>query len=96
MKNIDYDNYVSNNDIQDISMFNWIQISEISKNLSDEFRSKNNNIPWSDIFGLRNRIVHDYVVLDVVYDTLTKDIPELSNKLFKWYKARGCYESLRN
>lgn len=33
------------------------------------------------MIGLRNKIVHDYghVVLDVVYDTLKNDIPELVN-----------------
>lgn len=34
---------------------------------------------WTDIYGLRNRIVHDYghVDLGIVYDTLTKDINEI-------------------
>lgn len=37
------------------------------------------DIPCTDVFGLRNRIVHDYgrVDLTVVYDTLKYDIPAL-------------------
>jgi len=40
---------------------------------------KTDNIPWGAMFGLRNRIVHDYgnVDLKVVYETLKHDIPEL-------------------
>lgn len=43
----------------------------------------NDLIPWTDIAGLRNRIVHDYgnVDLEVVYETLTNDIPQLKNEI---------------
>lgn len=60
-------------------MLRLVQISENAKNLTDEFREKNAQIPWTDIYGLRNRIVHDYghVDLEIVYDTLTKDIAEI-------------------
>ena len=56
-----------------------IQISENAKKLSDEYKRTHGNVPWSALSGLRNRIVHDYgnVDLNVVYDTLKNDIPEL-------------------
>lgn len=63
----------------DSMMFRLIQISENSKHLSAEFKDENKYVPWFEIAGLRNRIVHDYgnVDLHIVYDTLSKDIPEL-------------------
>ena len=84
MNGVCYDAYVTNNDIQDMTMFNIIQISENVRQLSDKYKQDNPNIPWQDIYGLRNRIVHDYgnVVLDIVYDTLTKDIPILRKIMF--------------
>ncbi len=44
---------------------------------------KHGNIPWSALGGLRNRIVHDYgnVDLNIVYETLKNDIPELLEML---------------
>lgn len=65
--------------LQDSMMLRLIQISENAKNLTDVFREKNAHIPWTDIYGLRNRIVHDYghVDLGIVYDTLTRDIAEI-------------------
>ena len=80
-----YDEYVENVDRQDITMFNLIQISENARKISTEFKEINKDIPWIDIYGLRNKIVHDYgsVVLNVVYQTLINDIPELYNKLYK-------------
>lgn len=79
MNNISYDEFLVNDDVQDITMFNLIQISENSKKLTEEYKNKHQSIPWNDVYGLRNRIVHDYggVVMDIVYYTLVEDIPEL-------------------
>ncbi len=63
----------------DSMMLRLVQISENARNLSENFREKNDHIPWTDIYGLRNRIVHDYghVDLGIVYDTLAKDVAEI-------------------
>jgi len=63
----------------DSMLFRLIQIQETSKKLSDAYKMEHDEIPWTDISGLRNRIVHDYgnVDLGVVYATLTNDIPWL-------------------
>ncbi len=60
-------------------MFRLIQISENSRRLSDSYRESRTNIPWTAMFGLRNRIVHDYgsVDLRIVFNTLKNDVPEL-------------------
>ncbi len=57
-------------------MFRFIQISEHIKKLSLDFINEHPNIPWRDIIGLRNRIVHEYgnVDLDIIYDTVKEDI----------------------
>lgn len=82
---ISYDKYIKDVDLQDITMFNLIQISENINKISLEYKDKHKDIPWTDIYGLRNRIVHDYgnVVLDVIYQTISVDIPSLYKKLFK-------------
>ncbi len=51
------------------------------------------DIPYKDIIGLRDWISHDYFGLDIelIYDTLHRDIPELKRKLELIYKAK--YES---
>ncbi|MBQ7010801.1 MAG: DUF86 domain-containing protein [Clostridia bacterium] len=67
----------------DSIMFRLIQISENSIKLTSEFKARNMDIPWQAIKGLRNRIVHDYgeVELDIVYQTVTEDIPDICKKL---------------
>ena len=63
----------------DSMLFRMIQLSENARKLSDTYKDNNRNIPWNAIYGLRNRIVHDYgnVDLNVVFETLKNDIPEL-------------------
>ena len=71
--------FASDEILQDAMMFRLIQISENARRLSEPFRESFGGVPWGDVFGLRNRIVHDYgaVNLHIVYTTLAKDIPEL-------------------
>ena len=79
MRNVDAEELHANEVLLDSMLFRMIQISENAKKLSDEFKRTHSNIPWSALSGLRNRIVHDYgnVDLNVVYETLKNDIPEL-------------------
>ena len=67
----------------DSMLFRLIQVQENARKLTDEFKTSKSNIPWTDIAGLRNRIVHDYgnVDLSIVYDTLTEDVPWLIDQL---------------
>ena len=68
----------------DSIMFRFIQISEHIKNLTTPFKNTHTEIPWRDINGLRNRIVHEYgnVDLNIVYNAVKSDIYDIY-KLFK-------------
>lgn len=67
----------------DSIMFRLVQISENSDKLTPAFKSANANLPWREIKGMRNRIVHDYGFIDmtIIYDTVTKDIPKMYEAL---------------
>ena len=45
-------------------------------------RNEIKEIPWRQLYGLRNRIVHDYegVNLDLVWQIVSDDIPDLIKK----------------
>ncbi len=78
---------IENNEILvDSIMFRLIQISENSDKLTTAFKEMNANLPWREIRGMRNRIVHDYGVVDltIIYDTVSKDIPKM-HELLKVY-----------
>lgn len=60
-------------------------IGEAVKNLPISFREKYQEIPWKKISGLRDIIIHQYsdIDLDVVWDTIQKDIPVLEKQIKK-------------
>ena len=83
-----FEDFANNDLLQDSMMFRLIQISENARKLTDSFRKEHAEIPWGDVFGLRNRIVHEYggLVLKIVYDTLEQDIPDLIQKLSSLFR----------
>lgn len=60
-------------------------IGEAASNVSRATRSLSSGIPWQDITGMRNRLIHAYfdVDLDTVWNTVTKDLPVLKAELEK-------------
>lgn len=68
----------------DACVFNLMQIGELAKtSLSDETKAQITTIPWVQIYGMRNRIVHGYsgINLSIVWDTVSVDIPKLRDEL---------------
>ena len=80
---IDVDKLKENEVLCDSVLFRLIQISENSVKLSAVFRETHDDIPWQAIKGMRNKIVHDYgdVNFDIIYQTISDDIPEIFEKL---------------
>lgn len=78
-KDINIHDLGSNELLLDSMLFRLIQVSENAGKMTDSFKEINNNVPWTAISGLRNRIVHDYghVDLGIVFDTIKNDIPDL-------------------
>jgi uncharacterized protein with HEPN domain len=83
MKDVDLQELNDNEVLLDSMLFRMIQISENAKRLSEEYKENRDNLPWNELTGLRNRIVHDYgnVDLNIVFETLKYDIPELMEQL---------------
>ena len=54
-------------------------VGEAVKRLSTEIREINPQVPWRDITGMRDRLVHDYMGVNVesVWKTVQVDLPEL-------------------
>ena len=79
MKNVDIEELNANEILLDSMLFRMIQISENVRKLTDEYKQTRGDIPWSALYGMRNRIVHDYgnVDLNIVFETLKTDIPRL-------------------
>ena len=53
-------------------------MGEATKRLSEEFREQNSHIPWSQVAGMRDILVHQYdrLDLDVVWVVIQHSLPE--------------------
>lgn len=60
-----------------------LQIGELVKNLSDEFKSSHSDIPWRDIARMRDYFAHRYGAMDydMTWNTSIEDVPALKHYL---------------
>ena len=82
-KDTEYDTFISNSILVEACVFNLSQIGELANKIDKEFEKSNPSIPWRVLYGLRNKIVHDYegVNLVLIWDIVKDDLPELNNQL---------------
>jgi len=62
----------------DAVLRNFEIIGEASKNISTEIKHKYLNVPWDEMYRLRNRISHEYFGIDhqIIWDIITRHLPE--------------------
>lgn len=60
-------------------------IGEAATNVSEDCREQFPHIPWRSIINMRNRLIHAYfdINLDIVWQTVTEDLPYLITELDK-------------
>jgi len=60
-------------------------LGEAAKHIPQVIKNKNPHIPWKEINGLRNRIAHDYLKIDlqVVWGIIRKELPKIKPAIKK-------------
>lgn len=78
-KELFYDSHL----VQDAVVRNLQVMAESSQRLSEEIKNKYPDIPWNDISGFRNVLVHDYlgIDLDVIWSVVEQELPRLEKVL---------------
>ena len=85
-KGLSFGEFMSDMRTVDATMFRLQQMIEHIKEISTEFKNKHPEIPWVDIVGFRNRIVHEYGKTDytTVYEVINANIYQLK-ELFETF-----------
>ena len=75
--------FMSDSKTQDAVIRNIEIIGEATKKLSDEFKNKHVDVPWKQMAGIRNILIHHYfgVKLELVWQVVVRDLPALMYKL---------------
>lgn len=76
--------YFYNDEMAQVWMIHHLQIiGEAVRGISPEFRAANPDIPWSDIIGMRNILIHHYFGIDrdAVWNVVEHDLPALKRQL---------------
>jgi len=80
---VDKPEFDQNTMIQDAVIRNFEIIGEATKNISSDFRKDHNHIPWKNMAGMRDKLIHNYmgVDLDAVWQTITDILPSLHENI---------------
>jgi uncharacterized protein with HEPN domain len=65
-------------------------VGEAASKVTAETRNELSAVPWTDIVGMRNRLIHTYydVDLELVWATVEVDLPPLVAALDGWLSSR--------
>jgi uncharacterized protein with HEPN domain len=68
---------------KDAVIRNFEVIGEAATRISPEFRGLSKDIPWNQLRGYRNRLIHEYFGVDfeIVFEIIKNDLPNLINDL---------------
>lgn len=88
IKDVDKNHFLDNITLQDAVIMGLAVIGEITHSLlkiNPEILKEYSDIPWKNIYGMRNIIVHDYFSIDsrMAWNVVEKHLPRLINAIIQ-------------
>ena len=82
---MDHDAFTADSQLVEACVFNLSQLGELCNVADSDFKDAHLEIPWHEMYGLRNRIVHDYegVNIQLVWEIIRDDLPGLKETIEK-------------
>lgn len=80
---VNYEGFIADEKLQ-LAVIKLIEnVGEGAKRLSEATRARYSQVDWSKVMAMRNRLVHDYMDVDlaIVFDVVTNEIPSLLKDL---------------
>ena len=82
---LDYEDFSNDQKTVDAVIRNLEVIGEAAKNISEEFRNKHPNLPWREMAGMRDKLIHGYfdVMYSIIWVTVKNDLPFIRSEIMK-------------
>ena len=88
----DKNGFFTNKTVREACIRTLHKISETTQKLSDNLKKEISEVEWRKISAMRNVLVHEYLegIIDnnIVFESITVNIPELKKILEKYYKQK--------
>jgi uncharacterized protein with HEPN domain len=85
-RDLDYNGFLKSRLVQDGVIRQLEIIGEATKKLSQETRNRASHIPWKDMAGMRDVLIHQYFGVDLVavWTTVEQDLPFLEQEIMEF------------
>jgi uncharacterized protein with HEPN domain len=85
VKGVDKSKFTKDELLQDAVIRNFEVIGEASKKISEKLKQSYTEIPWKEISGMRDKLIHNYLGVDieVIWKTIETDLISLQKALKK-------------
>lgn len=82
-ENIGFEEFLLNDMLRDAVERNFEIIGEAVKKLPQEFRDKYPHIPFRQVAGMRDKLIHDYFGIDyeIVWRTIKNKLPQFNHEI---------------
>jgi uncharacterized protein with HEPN domain len=80
---MDYAEFVEDSKTVDAVLRNFEVIGEAAKNIPEDVRQEYGDVPWSEMAGMRDKLIHGYatVELQIVWTTIQEELPTLGPQI---------------
>lgn len=71
--------FESDHKLQDACIRQLQILGEAARKISKDFQANHIGIPWTEVIGLRNVVIHDYAGIDadIIWNIISNDLPPL-------------------
>lgn len=85
VKSMELEKFLKDSKTQDAVVRELEVIGEATKRLSEETRQRYPEVPWTEVAGTRDRLIHAYFDVDLaeVWKTVERDLPQLKRTVKK-------------
>jgi uncharacterized protein with HEPN domain len=82
-KNLLFEDFIEDETLKRAVVRSLEIIGEATKKISADFKVKWNSIPWKNMAGMRDRLIHDYIGVNyaIVWDVMLNKIPEMQKQI---------------